>query len=140
MQLIHTTLFTFKHYNVTILQFPLYHWTSIVRFPNPLALGNGLAGNFSFRPSSTKKCKSDIDNGVLIGFVIISGRLMPNHKFFHSLVPALAPDFFPPPYPYTHHTVTHCNVTKLQYTHHTAVAHSSLNLKHYNVTILQFPL
>ena len=55
------------------------------------------AGIFSFRPSSTKKCKSDMDNGVLIGFVNISGRLMPNHKFFHSLVTALALDFFPPP-------------------------------------------
>ena len=38
-----------------------------------------------------------MDNGVLIGFVNISGRLMPNHKFFHSLVTALALDFFPPP-------------------------------------------
>ena len=55
------------------------------------------AGIFSFRPSSTKKCKSDMGNGVLIGFVNISAKLMPNHKFFYSLVTALALDFFPPP-------------------------------------------
>ena len=67
-------------------------------------------------------------NGVLLGFVIISGRLMPNHKFFHSLVPALALDFFHPPYPYTHHTVTHCNVTKLQGTHHTVAHYSVITL------------
>ena len=36
-------------------------------------------------------------NGVLIGFVNISAKLMPNHKFFHSLVTALALNFFPPP-------------------------------------------
>ena len=36
-------------------------------------------------------------NGVLIGFVNISAKLMPNHKFFYSLVTALALDFFPPP-------------------------------------------
>ena len=76
----------------------------VVRFPNPLALGSGLGLQYPYRRvfflsalPAQKKCKSDMGNGVLIGFVNISGRLMPNHKFFHSLVTMLALDFFPPP-------------------------------------------
>ena len=78
--------------------------TMLVRFPNPLALGSGLGLQYPYRRvfflsalPAQKKCKSDMGNGVLIGFVNISAKLMPNHKFFYSLVTALALDFFPPP-------------------------------------------
>ena len=67
----------------------------LVRFPNPLALGSGLGLQYPYRQviflSALPAWKNvnqiwTLDNGVLIGFVIISGWLMPNHKVFHSLV------------------------------------------------------
>ena len=55
-----------------------WKWVGV---PNPL-----YAGNFSSDLSGQKKFRESLSDGVLIGFLVISGSHMNDHTFAHSLV------------------------------------------------------